>query len=310
MNGEDEMMEKTEMKNDAAKETTKKARKTKKTRDSRMARHVRRALPVLRVFSASAILAGAMGLAGCSALNIGEEHFSCDGMPGSIYCHSARDVYEKTNDGVVPSPVGKAEGSYNPDCTDCIRAEDVNPDLRVEEDGMSQYAVTKDGRRLKVVEGRVASKTKKNAQNIEPIQNIQEIESTEDEIIRNYVSPALPDNPVPIRTPSQVMRIWIAPYVDTVGDLIAPGFVYTEVEERRWIYPSDDNKGSQRVFNPLWAGDAYRYGSPASYSNPGSRFYPANGGGSSGMKNDDKDSYNSLLKFRRDREAKMKSMAH
>ena len=292
------------MTNDAAKETTKKARKTKKAKDSRMARHVRRALPVLRVFSASAILAGAMGLAGCSALNIGEEHFSCDGMPGSIYCHSARDVYEKTNDGVVPSPVGKAEGSYNPDCTNCIRAEDVNPDLRVEEDGMSQYAVTKDGRRLRVVEGRVAPKTKKNAQ------NTQEIESTEDEIISNYVSPALPDNPVPIRTPSQVMRIWIAPYVDTVGDLIAPGFVYTEVEERRWIYPSDDNRGSQRVFNPLWTGDAYRYGSPASYSNPGSRTYPANGGGSSGMKNDDKDSYNSLLKFRRDREAKLKSMAH
>ena len=38
---------------------------------------------------------------GCSWLNTGEEEFSCSGMPGSIYCHSARDVYAATNDGTV-----------------------------------------------------------------------------------------------------------------------------------------------------------------------------------------------------------------
>lgn len=85
-----------------------------------------------RLVAASLLAAfGATTLSGCSALAVGEEEFACTGMPGSVYCHSARDVYEKTNDGVVPSPVGKATGSYNEDCEDCVRAEDVNPELQL-----------------------------------------------------------------------------------------------------------------------------------------------------------------------------------
>ena len=32
-----------------------------------------------------------------------------------------------------------------------------------------------------------------------------------DSVIDNYVAPRLPDRPIPIRTPAQVMRIWVAP---------------------------------------------------------------------------------------------------
>lgn len=42
------------------------------------------------------------------------------------------------------------------------------------------------------------------------------------------------DRPVPIRSQARVMRIWIAPWEDTVGDLNASGYVYTELEPRRW----------------------------------------------------------------------------
>ena len=41
--------------------------------------------------------------------------------------------------------------------------------------------------------------------------------------------------PTPIRTPSQVMRIWIAPWEDDDGDLNVSGYVYTELEPRRWM---------------------------------------------------------------------------
>ena len=219
---------------------------------------------ILKISAMAAAAAAAITLTGCSALNFVEEHFSCDGMPGSVYCHSARDVYEKTNDGVVPSPVGKAEGSYNKDCKDCIRAEDVNPALRVEEDEQSQWAITPDGKRLRVVEGHVTTNGSGRV-----------IATHTDELIDNYVSPALPNHPVPIRTPAQVMRIWIAPYVDTTGDLIAPGFVYTEVEARRWIYPDDEDLGNGRTFNPLRGQANARslrtgnaYANPGSYSSP------------------------------------------
>lgn len=161
-----------------------------------------------------------MVLPGCSVLNTGEEEFSCSGMPGSIYCASARDVYEATNDGVVPSPMRK-DDAYNDECNDCVRSEEVNPDLKETQEADIRKAEKKT---LAVMN---------------------------DEVINNYVTPALPDKPIPIRTPSQVMRIWVASYVDVNGDLQAPGFVYTEIEPRRWVIKTQSDEGSITAFSPL-----------------------------------------------------------
>ncbi len=40
--------------------------------------------------------------------------------------------------------------------------------------------------------------------------------------------------PIPIRTQAKVMRIWMAPWEDEAGDLHADGYLYTEIESRRW----------------------------------------------------------------------------
>ena len=78
--------------------------------------------------------------------------------------------------------------------------------------------------------------------------------SDADFIVENYVAPRLPDRPVPVRTPSQVMRIWIAPYDDTDGDIIVSGYAYTEIEPRRWtLGVADTNSAAGRVFEPLKA---------------------------------------------------------
>ena len=42
------------------------------------------------------------------------------------------------------------------------------------------------------------------------------------------------DKPTPIRSQAKVMRFWVAPFEDEVGDLNAPGMVFTEIEPRRW----------------------------------------------------------------------------
>lgn len=42
------------------------------------------------------------------------------------------------------------------------------------------------------------------------------------------------EQPVPIRTQAKVMRIWMAPWEDEDGDLHADGYLYTEIESRRW----------------------------------------------------------------------------
>lgn len=217
-------------------------------------------------------------LSGCGSIGVGEEEFACTGMPGSVYCHSARDVYEKTNDGVVPSPVGKKDGSYNEECEDCVRAEDVNPELAVEEDENSRYAVgVGAGRPSKAAASEEWIDVFDTKTGEKKVIRRKTLEVNNDEVINNYVAPRLPSEPVPIRTPAQIMRIWVAPYVDTNGDLVAPGFVYTEIEPRRWIYPGDEQGGNSKMFAPLQATSSY----PA-YKAP------------------KKEAYNSLEKLKRD----------
>lgn len=40
----------------------------------------------------------------------------------------------------------------------------------------------------------------------------------------------------PIRQPSQVMRIWIAPWIDQSDNLNWSGYIYTEVTPKRWAF--------------------------------------------------------------------------
>lgn len=55
------------------------------------------------------------------------------------------------------------------------------------------------------------------------------------DVVSTFVTPRLPDPPVPVRTPAQVMRVWIAPWEDTDGDLVVTGYVYTEIRPRRSV---------------------------------------------------------------------------
>lgn len=38
----------------------------------------------------------------------------------------------------------------------------------------------------------------------------------------------------PVRTPSTVMRVWLAPWVDRKDDLHIGQYIFTEIEERKW----------------------------------------------------------------------------
>lgn len=58
-------------------------------------------------------------------------------------------------------------------------------------------------------------------------------------------------DPLPIRTPAKVMRIWIAPWEDKDGDLIVSGYVFTEIEPRRWQIGLTDINKTGRVLRPL-----------------------------------------------------------
>lgn len=121
-----------------------------------------------------------------------------------------------------------------PDGVQCMSTRDV-------------YAATNDGNVPRpLVKG---EKVNEQASDEGSLQYVGSTDPQQD-FINTYVAPQLPDRPVPIRTPAQVMRIWIAPWEDTNGDLITTGYVHTEIEPRRWVI-ADQAPKKDPVLKPL-----------------------------------------------------------
>lgn len=80
-------------------------------------------------------------------------------------------------------------------------------------------------------EQEAAAKKGKKAKNLEgePETRVLYAEGSD-----NAPIPMRARNPLPIRTQAVVMRIAIDPWEDENGDLYVPGFIYTEIEPRRW----------------------------------------------------------------------------
>ena len=73
-----------------------------------------------------------------------------------------------------------------------------------------------------------------------------------DPVIDTFVTPNLPNRPVPIRTQAQVMRIWINSWEDTNEVLITPGKIHIDIEPRKWVIGQSDSAAEQnRIFKPL-----------------------------------------------------------
>jgi len=58
-------------------------------------------------------------------------------------------------------------------------------------------------------------------------------------------------DPLALRMPAQVMRIWVAPWEDGRGDLHAPGYVYTEIVPRRWTLGAPAEPERTTLIRPL-----------------------------------------------------------
>jgi hypothetical protein len=94
-----------------------------------------------------------------------------------------------------------------------------------------------------------------------------------------------PEGPVPLRTPAQVMRVWIAPWEDSRGDLHAPGYLFTEITPRRWSLAMSHEPLAGRRITPLQierreapAGNAARPGGEDGVRDRGQTPAPPRGG--------------------------------
>lgn len=146
----------------------------------------------------------------CSYLDIGESEYACPGRKNGVTCASTREIYDRTHNDQVPIGVPIEVAQ---------RSENT---LKKEND------LTKGSK-----PNRDALKEERNTQ-----------------VVENYISPNLPLGEIPIRTPAKVMRIWLAPWEDEEGDLNISGYIYTEIEPRKWVI-TEPKDLTHKDFNSL-----------------------------------------------------------
>ena len=150
---------------------------------------------------------------GCSVFNVGESEYSCPGRSKGVTCANTREIYTATNNGQLPTPVSLEEAR----------------------NGKSTVVGRSEGDSSKTAESDSGN----------PF-----VEERRQQVVEQYITPNLPDKPIPIRTPATVMRIWVAPWEDTDGDLNASGYIYTEIMPRRWVI-TDGAEEDDRSLAPL-----------------------------------------------------------
>jgi len=58
---------------------------------------------------------------------------------------------------------------------------------------------------------------------------------------------------IPVRVPPKIVRIWLAPWEDSDGDLNQPGFVFSEVNDKRgrWLFGEKENASGQPMLKQV-----------------------------------------------------------
>lgn len=144
--------------------------------------------------------------AGCST--IGEKDFACPGRPPGVRCMSATEVYDATHE------------------TDQVAA-------------TSPRALGDDPKRTPP---RGAARERAHGSSSTPTQERHRHPAPTSEPAKGAALPPTRtltpevDKPIPIRTPAQVMRAWIAPWEDARGALHGGEYAFIEVESRRWTF--------------------------------------------------------------------------
>lgn len=164
---------------------------------------------ITKLKSATFIIGLSSVLAGCSGMSIGEPEYSCSGIPDGLRCMSAQQVYEMTD---------------SDDYKEKIHENSMIA-KRIKEESAENISPEELQRRIKLeTEKSIITKNSNNQPRITAFEN--------------KVMPGVVPYPVkkvlPLRTPAKVMRIAFRAWESTNGALHVPGYVYSEIESRRW----------------------------------------------------------------------------
>ena len=162
-----------------------------------------------------------IGGSGCAAVGSGQ--FSCPGRPEGVRCASAREVYELTQQAdSVEATADRALGNNPSRAAAARQAQGERAAAAAQPAQPRAEPPPADGGDMQV--------------------------STGSGMPGAALFPQV-DRPTPVRTPAQVMRVWLAPWEDTRGVLHIGGYHYVEVVARRWTLGGPVNSEPARMFS-------------------------------------------------------------
>ena len=158
----------------------------------------------------------AMAATACST--IGEKDFACPGRPPGVRCMSATEVYSATHQTDYVKPTSDKALGDDPKASRqrgaSVRKHNRGSQRRTNETSPPTADSSSDPGTLRM----------------------------------NVIVPAI-ERPIPIRTPAQIMRAWIAPWEDTRGILHVGGYAFIEIESRRWSFGETATTEPVRFFS-------------------------------------------------------------
>ncbi|NEV64492.1 TraV family lipoprotein [Thiorhodococcus minor] len=188
------------------------------------------------------LLGGSLLTSGCGSLAIGEKRFGCKGHPSDPLCLPASRVYDLTN------------------ATDALQPPDWERAPDRESSGeLPRRPILAAAKRSRASSGffgededlfTVAASPVEGPHDDGPRPNEPPLDAPSMVAEDDLLLPRSRD-PIPLRVPAQVMRLWLAPWEDENADLHASGYVFTEIAPRTWSLAAGPDRFSNALLKPL-----------------------------------------------------------
>ncbi|SUJ10256.1 TraV family lipoprotein [Shewanella morhuae] len=206
---------------------------------------------------------------GC-ALQVGKDEFACPNDGKGAACSSARQIHDLTNDRSnlegLNVTMGKIQTAPE-DIKDVPPPADINGDDQFVSDSLNPIK-SKVG--SKPVQTASIDKGRATNEVYEPLSNLRHetmpaaelvaepanrtfgaVEGVENEhgqlMVRRESPMALAPEPLAVIQQPKTMRVLVAAWTDSDGDLHMPGFVYVEVAPKKWLVGEQANDRPGRI---------------------------------------------------------------
>jgi conjugal transfer pilus assembly protein TraV len=186
-------------------------------------------------------------ISGCSTM--GEENYSCPGMPDGITCADPITVYDHSNDLEDLERLRQSKEAIKKE-KERVKSEKRGNDVdMILDDNIGILPYPKNSNTENSTNGTSSAAAfsgksvyaSDDAQPGQPIkvtamQNGKKVSGVYQSYINQKQLIVGPESPLPILQPAEVARIWIAPWMDDNQDLHWPGYIFTEITPRRWAF--------------------------------------------------------------------------